>query len=578
MVRSQIGARDIAYFTEELKDWNQQVVLDGKVTGTVANMKGRNVYLEYGTDTYFHGDFSLKGLPDFNATYIDMRVKKMQATSKEVSRLARTELPAELDKFGRIQFQGDFMGFPTDFVAYGTVTSDLGVVRSDMNLKLQEGKEAYSGSLAAENFDLGKLLDDNKLGKVSFKTGVNGKGIKPRTMNAKGELVVDYLEYNRYRYNNVKVTGEIQKGLFTGLASSRDANIDFDFDGKIDFSQENRPVFDFRLDLRKADLKALHLDTGQRVLSAKLDVDFTGLKPTEIEGQVHVSEVKIITPAKEYLIKDLLVESAILGNNNRFFSFRADNANAVINGKLDPVTLPAAFQDLGHQLLPVQIPKPENPIGQQDFTFAIQVANADFITELFLPDWKIQGLDLKGRYQSDGQAINFDLTNEVVRYQGYQLNSVAIKTDKPSDGKLALDLRTGALLSSDSLWLNHVVLDAGLLGGNVGFGVRLNDSADQQHLSLNGTAQFTSQEIKVAFRNSSFVVDSAQWALNDSNYIVFAGKEIRVYNFTLSNRNQMFHANGVVSDLEKDKLRVDLENFNLAALNIFLPRTLKFQE
>ncbi|MEO8583134.1 MAG: hypothetical protein ABI415_05020, partial [Flavitalea sp.] len=78
--KSTISSDDIAYFAPQLKNWKKNITIDGKVSGSVDNLNGKNLVVQAGKDTYLKGNISLAGLPDINKTYIDFEADDFRTT------------------------------------------------------------------------------------------------------------------------------------------------------------------------------------------------------------------------------------------------------------------------------------------------------------------------------------------------------------------------------------------------------------------------------------------------------------------------------------------------------------------
>src|ERR1700744_976991 len=69
---SQISSSDIAYFTDGLERVKFDLGLDGRIKGYVNNLKAKNLLVTGGQATYVKGDFNLKGLPDWDNTFLEL--------------------------------------------------------------------------------------------------------------------------------------------------------------------------------------------------------------------------------------------------------------------------------------------------------------------------------------------------------------------------------------------------------------------------------------------------------------------------------------------------------------------------
>ena len=89
-------------------------------------------------------------------------------------------VPPLLERLGDIDFRGEISGYFTDLVTYGQLRTGLGNVKTDLKLSSDKAKGlfAYSGAVKTEEFGLGKLLNNDKLGEITFNLDVHGRHIE----------------------------------------------------------------------------------------------------------------------------------------------------------------------------------------------------------------------------------------------------------------------------------------------------------------------------------------------------------------------------------------------------------------
>ncbi|HMC98981.1 MAG TPA: hypothetical protein VKH37_02480, partial [Ferruginibacter sp.] len=139
---SEINSEDLAYFAPAVKSWKRSFSLKGAVKGPVDNLSGKKLHIESG-NTLIDGDLALRGLPDFSNTYIELKSNDLQTNYGDlvslIPSLRRVRQP-QLAKLGYIRFKGTINGFINDFVAFGTINTNLGNVVADLNMKIPANK------------------------------------------------------------------------------------------------------------------------------------------------------------------------------------------------------------------------------------------------------------------------------------------------------------------------------------------------------------------------------------------------------------------------------------------------------
>jgi hypothetical protein len=294
---TKLNFGDIAYFTSELTGINKFIVFGGKIKGTVSNLRGNNMDISFGKNSHLQGDIKMTGLPDFDVTFIQLKLKEFTTTVEDLEGVPlppftskeHIELPPNFVKLGLIKFKGDFTGFQNDFTAYGDLETDLGAVSLDMDLKQNENElPKYKGNLKSNNFDIGKFYGiENVLTKVTLDVDINGKGLENETVNASVKGRVNNLICFNYSYNNMSIEGNFAKNIFSGKLEVNDENLALRYDGDIDFTNK-LPMFYFHTDIGFANLSKLNIikSSYDRWISTNADFNFEGDDIDNIKGSI----------------------------------------------------------------------------------------------------------------------------------------------------------------------------------------------------------------------------------------------------------------------------------------------------
>ena len=70
---SIISTADLAFFIPGIWGMNEPVIFSGAVKGTIDNLKFKKLNFRVGKKTSFNADLELKGLPDWQNTYIFLK-------------------------------------------------------------------------------------------------------------------------------------------------------------------------------------------------------------------------------------------------------------------------------------------------------------------------------------------------------------------------------------------------------------------------------------------------------------------------------------------------------------------------
>ncbi|RZL24347.1 MAG: translocation/assembly module TamB, partial [Pedobacter sp.] len=203
---SHITSKDIAFFAPELNTMKLDLDVDGQITGLVNNLRAKKLSVKSGKATYIKGDFVIKGLPKWEETFMDLKID-MAGTNKTdldevlsgITGKKKKIVPAIVNKFGNINFNGSFTGFQNDFIAYGEFKTKLGRIVSDVNMKIDKNDvPSYTGNVKTFDFNLGNLIDEKSLGRITSSLYVKGRGTELKHLTEKLNGKVEYIDFNNY--------------------------------------------------------------------------------------------------------------------------------------------------------------------------------------------------------------------------------------------------------------------------------------------------------------------------------------------------------------------------------------------
>ena len=285
--KSAISSDDIAYFAPTLKDWKKNIRIDGRVKGTVDALSSKDLEIWAGNNTYVHGAVSLVGLPNINETLINIEAEELRTTYPDAVSFIpaiRNITTPDLKKLNYLRFQGTYTGFINDFVTYGTLTTNLGTLKTDLNMKFpKNGEPVYAGTVSTEGFQLGQFINSPDLGLVGFHGNVKGKGFKWKTLDMQIDGQIHRLQYDNYTYQNIKAKGSLKNRMFNGDFMIKDPNADLQLTGLIDLTGK-KPLFNVNADIAHANLKAFQLTPRDLQLSGKFDLDLQASSLSDMLG------------------------------------------------------------------------------------------------------------------------------------------------------------------------------------------------------------------------------------------------------------------------------------------------------
>ncbi|TKC65022.1 translocation/assembly module TamB [Pedobacter hiemivivus] len=575
-VDSHISSHDISYFTSELDQMNLDIDIDGQVTGLVNHLKAKKLTVKAGKATYIKGDFVLKGLPNLNETFMDMKVD-MAGTNKadldeivtDITGKKAKVIPTIIDKFGNINFNGSFTGFKNDFIAYGEFKTKLGRAVSDVNMKIdKKGIPSYTGSVKTYDFNLGNLINEKTLGRITASLNVKGRGTEINSLSEKLNGDIDYIDFNNYRYRNVKIDGTFDKKYFDGSLKINDKNVQLVFDGGVNLNPK-LPVFNFKATIKNAKLRALKIYKDSLKIDAVFSTNFSGSNLDNIQGYLRLQEIKLDNVKGIYNIDSVELRASGVGKE-RSLAVKSDILDASIKGQYDLNTLPSYYKTLAKRYIP-SLKTDIVKFKDQIFQFNLNIKRFEPVAQLLVPGLEIEDQAIfVGNFDSPNNTATLNGFIKKLKYNGVVVNNIIID-ENTSTNQLQAIITSDRVDLNDSLYIKNVNISNILRNDSLSLNVKLSNEDDVNQLDLNGLIEFSNDTTaRVSILPSILKVNNEEWKIQEKVSISFQDGKTEIRNFDLNHENQFITVDGTLSSDPKDLVLVGFKDFSLTTLNPFV--------
>ncbi|MFO7657697.1 MAG: translocation/assembly module TamB domain-containing protein [Bacteroidales bacterium] len=580
---SSLNFYDLAFFAPFFRNSFQSVILSGEFDGTIDNISGKNVNLKFGKYSSLECYFDLDGLPDINRTFIYARFKKLQSRISDLKELTlpgnrHLNLPDQFEKLGTFSYSGQFTGFINDFVAYGTLNSDMGLIKTDVLLKPDVGGSlAFNGKVQTENFKLGKLLEnENNIGDISFHVNTDGHLESGKSFSANTEGEVQYLELKQYVYRNIKLSGVFRDKNFNGKVFIQDPNIIFDFRGELDFASDT-PRYDFVASVLRANLYALNLDRSDpaQELSFDIEANAEGDSLNNFNGNIKLVNALFSKKDKQIQLYDFYA-SVYNNHHSNSFIIRSDFLDMDVSGRYQLDKIGGSVTRFVHSFLPSLIDSgkliPED--FKNRFQFKATFKNTKAVFDYFLPDYFVgENSTFQGIFEPDSNYFYLFGLSPLIRVQSNTWNNLNIIAE--SDHQV-LNITTGSesLEIGNRIALENFTIYSDIGSDTLGLTLRWNnwDSASYRgeikaDISFEKFDSISFPAIVLDLKPTRVFTYDTLWNISESD-IRIQKRKIEVDNLIISHNNQSFRVFGNISENPSDVLSVEFNNFNLDNLNV----------
>jgi hypothetical protein len=585
---SYFSFRTIAKITPALDKNFLGFHIRGNVSGTVNAITAEN--LEAITESGLSAmklNARISGLPKTKLTVAFVDINQCKTNTYDILDIVSKLNSSNTDKFKsqlapgiNYSFTGELAGLLTDFVASGKIVSDIGNLNLDVLLKSEKSSGGFGmdGRIISDNFDIGRLLMNNNLGKVTLNSSL--RAVFRSKSRGGSKFVIDTLsikrfDYNNYSYSGIQAGGKLENNIFDGRVICHDPNLDLMFQGIIGLPGKYESHYDFYANIIYADLAALRLDKRDTVskISVKTLANYTRKPSGDIFGSIDVTNLKYTNSHGTNDIGDIRFKS--LSKTDEFWAtLKSDFADAEYRGKglFASFISQIKYLTIGRHtpvLLKEHLPDTANS-NKGKYNLSVKFKNTQAAAELFMPGFLISAnSEISLNIVQD--ILTFKASSPFIKYKTISL------TDMETTGTFTAD-KGDILLNTGSTGISGINFDNSSISVsafNNCAAVSLsytNKDKFRSSLNLKSSVKFEKSPqdalmTNIGLKESSFTVNSVPWKFSEARII--AGKrDFRFENFKISHDNQYLTADGAISENPDDKLTVNIKDLDFDPVNI----------
>lgn len=578
--RSMVGTSDLSYFTSVFKGMNESFYLSGDFTGTVAELNGRSVELEYASLTRLKCDFDISGLPVIDNTFAFIDVTEFRTIADDIERLRKKGgkeivLPEVLHDIGRISFAGNFTGFNTDFVTYGTFRTEKGNFSTDLSFRPDSSNVfRFTGLLKARDIDLSAITGSEEMGKMWFHADMDGYSTSFKHFSANIKGAIDSVSYNNYIYRNIVLNGNVTEKIWDGKVEIKEKNIDMDILGSFNFT-DNLPEFNFTLNLADANLYSLNLIKSDSLFraSALLTASFKGNNIDNLDGELKLLTSTLTNSSGEISINNCFIRSTA-ENGVPLLKLSSDFAVAEVRGPHNYASIKTAIEYELAKLFPTKFKASVLPedLDKNNFTYKAEFKDINRLNDFFETGISISPKSvLSGIFHPDSSHITMRFTSGLFGLKGCLMNNLNAGAEVNGNSMNIVMVSDSIQLPDKSMIKNVILslpthpdtLTLAINWDNKDNGVTKGEIKANGYVTLNDSQR---PVLKINILPTETVVNSASWKISPSTIIV--DSSLTVFdNILIKNNKNFFCLDGRISSVPGEKLTFTFEGLNLAYLN-----------
>ena len=567
---SKIGFKDVLLFVPTLANTapfkgnpNGSVFINSRVSGTVADLYINNLEVRGIGTTVIAASGRIKGLPDAKTAYFDMNVREFKSTSKDINMfLPPGTLPANFQLPKGISAKANFKGTLNNFTTNLNLASSFGNAKVKGTLDQSvKGHERYNGDVDIANFDLGALLKNDSIGRITIKAKVKGTGLDPQTANASLKGKVIKAEYNGYTYRDLTIDGAINNGKFNAVAAMNDPNLDFDLVANGGFKGKY-PNGKLKLNVDIADLDKLNLHAGPLKLRGNVDADITDANPDNLNGTISMNNFMFVNEKEEFALDSVNIVAVTTSEKNSI-TLKSQIANADITGKYKLSELPAAIQYTIAKYYNMGTVAPAKPVTPQRVAFDIRVNNDPILYKLVPQITRLEPISIKGRYNSDGDTLIVNASIPRVVYGANTISGIEVNAEA-KDTALVYSVKVEGV-ENEQFQLANTSLSGDIKDNVVKYRLDIEDRKKKQQYMLAGKMEAKNGNTEIVLDPDGLMLNYDEWTIAQDNLIRFGAGGLYANNFEMSNDGGSIKLQSE-ADVPNAPLNVALDNFQIETI------------
>ncbi|WP_160136102.1 translocation/assembly module TamB [Chryseobacterium sp. c4a] len=568
---SKIGFSDILNLVPTLKNTipfnkypNATLNINANVKGSVNDLLIQDLKVTGLDQLRVAASGRIKNAMNPDQLYYDLRIEEFSSNAKTIYNLVpKNTIPSTISLPSNFSIKGNAKGTTkmvnTDLNLYSTLGNAAVVANVDMRRK---NHELYDVKANLQGIQVGKIIQNKDIGSITAQISAKGESFDFKNANANLKGHVASAAYKGYRYQNMNLTGKINKGAYDVILNSKDPNADLQLMASGIYHEKN-PTIKVNGEVIKLDVNKLGFYEKPMILAGKIDGDFTSLDPNNLNGYLNLKDFAFSDTKEVYPVQEVHLKASSTTDSTQII-FNSQIADVELKGKYKLTQIFGALTQTINQYYQFQKPDKTQKIDPgQHFTFTAKIKNDDLIRK-FVPDLKdFETINLAGNYNADSQKIEIDGQIPQLLYGENTIEKGALKVTNENQA-LQYSLNVAALKSS-SFSLKKINIDGDIADNTINYNITTKDDKDATQFLIAGNAKSLNDITEVSLNPNGLKLNYADWNVAENNKIQISKKGILADNFRLSNGGSEISIQSE-SEIPSSPLNIALKDFKIETI------------
>ena len=524
--QSKITFADVASLVPALRHFDDAVFVSSRFSGTAKSISVPSLNLRTGSGSFnlqARGSYShASSHPAWNADIANLNLSPAGVEFLAENLGSKVKIPKEIQRLGTIHLTGKAKGYEKVLSAKGNIETDAG----NISLQAVKSDDRIKASVDTRGVNLGRILDNRKLGTVVAKIDAHGT---MKHLFAKGNIA--RFDYGNYDFHNIDIDGDYDMKTLRGTASIADPNVNLSVKG------------DYHL--------------GSRLYA--LDAAINHLRLTVLGMKMH---------DPSYSLDNISISANNKGKEGHL-DIEAPFVSLYARGQYDLTTIYGSIMRLVADKLPT-IPgiSKHAAKGYNDFTLQANITSAEVLQRMFgLPLSLNLPVHINGNISDAEKNVNLYINAPNFSWDGSAFHDANIELNTIGDS-----LKMEARISQGFPYEKAPVYRLRAAAADNNLSTLLYYANQSSKLPITGkidarTQFFTSDNgatgVHVTVNPSEIMLGEKKWLLNPAD-IIYRKNELTVDMLNFSHGDQHIIINGKATPQATDSIVADLKDVDVA--------------
>jgi len=535
-----------------------------KAQGNLKKVNDFSTELQWGKNTKLEAKGSINNITETDSLTYNLNNISFKSTKKAINNI--------------ISFKEIGISIPKTIVTEGSLSGGLTWVNPNINLNIPEGNANINalvgfgdimkidGVISVHSLHLGKLLQNDRLGKISLDIKGKGSGSEIYNFDADINGVISQFQFNGYDYKQVKINGNLKDGNGSITANINDPNLNMNTNATIVLSSNENDIV-FTSNIIGADLQKLGLTRDNIKIAANVNGNYTGT-PSNFTINTIIDEGIAIADSEQYQVSTIELKAHIEDS----ITDVSVNSN-FLKGQLASNASPNRITDALKKQIEYYFSTEDSILEAEDTIdakMALTIIPTPVLSKVFFNGVEdLDSLNINASFNSTKRKISAEVKVPHISYAGSSVDSLNafIKGD-------SVDLKFSAGLANliyEPIQLKQTYLEGSLKNKELLLDfTSKNDTVQVVHIGSG--LVFKKDTLKLHISPKDLILNKKQWEIPEDNNIIVAESYSDFENIILSRNSQKMEISNKFSQIDAEHIGILFENFQLQTfLSFFNP-------